>query len=88
IPEEDIPMRSVTVAIDGSMLVAANNKGNCYVWEMSNNRDFTDLEPLTTFSAHKKYITRCLLNTTVKIWSTANNEFELDKELKGHQRWV
>ncbi|CAG8447157.1 3095_t:CDS:2 [Cetraspora pellucida] len=100
IPEEDIPMRSVTVAIDGSMLVAANNKGNCYVWEMSNNRDLTDLEPLTTFSAHKKYITRCLLSpdvkhlatcsadTTVKIWSTANNDFELDKELKGHQRWV
>jgi G protein beta subunit-like protein len=99
-PEEDVPLRSVTVAIDGSMLVAANNKGNCYVWKMSNTRDFTDLQPISTFSAHKRYITRCLLSpdvkhlatcsadTTVKIWSATNHEFKLDKELKGHQRWV
>ncbi|CAG8555193.1 12221_t:CDS:2 [Ambispora leptoticha] len=99
-PEEDVPLRSVTVAIDGSMLVAANNKGNCFVWKMSNTRDFTDLQPIYQFSAHKKYILRCLLSpdvkhlatcsadTTVKIWSTADNEFKLDKELKGHTRWV
>lgn len=34
-PEEEVPLRSVTVASDGSMLVAANNKvgtlQNCYV---------------------------------------------------------
>ncbi|KAF9149017.1 TOR complex subunit lst8, partial [Linnemannia schmuckeri] len=30
VPEEDVPIRSVTVASDGSSLVAANNKGNCY----------------------------------------------------------
>ncbi|CAH1758115.1 681_t:CDS:2 [Entrophospora sp. SA101] len=99
-PEEDVPLRSVTVAIDGSMFVAANNKGNCYVWKMSNPRDSTNLQPVTKFSAHKKYITRCLLSpdvkhlatcsadTTVKIWSTVNHDFKLDKELKGHQRWV
>ncbi|CAG8576690.1 18018_t:CDS:10, partial [Acaulospora morrowiae] len=100
VPEEDVPLRSVTIAFDGSMLVAANNKGNCYVWKMSNTRDYTDPQTITKFSAHDRYITRCLLSpdaknlatcsadSTVKIWSTSNNEFKLDKELTGHQRWV
>lgn len=30
----------------------------------------------------------CSADTTVKIWSATNHEFKLDKELKGHQRWV
>ncbi|RUS24852.1 WD repeat-containing protein wat1 [Jimgerdemannia flammicorona] len=100
VPEEDVPIRSVTVASDGSMLVAANNKGNCFVWKMSNTSDFTDLKPITRFAAHSKYITRCLLSpdtkhlatcsadTTVKIWSTSSFQFELEKTLVGHQRWV
>ncbi|KAF9307580.1 TOR complex subunit lst8, partial [Podila minutissima] len=52
VPEEDVPIRSVTVANDGSSLVAANNKGNCYVWKMAHTRDFTDLQPITKFAAH------------------------------------
>lgn len=32
VPEEGVPMRSVTVASDGSMLVAANNKVNDRKW--------------------------------------------------------
>ena len=27
-------MRSLTVAMDGGMMVAANNHGTCYVWRM------------------------------------------------------
>ncbi|RUS23215.1 LOW QUALITY PROTEIN: WD40-repeat-containing domain protein [Endogone sp. FLAS-F59071] len=69
VPEEDVPIRSVTVASDGSMLVAANNKGNCFVWKMSNTSDFTDLKPITRFTAHNKYITRCLLSPDTKLLS-------------------
>jgi len=112
IPEEDVPTRSVTVANDGSMLVAGNNKvsplsidsidtqGNVYVWKMSNNRDITTITPTTKFTAHNKYLIRCLLSsdvkhlatcsadTTVKIWSTENDAFRLETRLEGHQRWV
>src|SRR5271156_3031427 len=69
---------------------------------MSNNRDITTITPSTKFTAHNKYLTRCLLSsdvkhlatcsadTTVKIWSTdmANDAFRLETRLEGHQRWV
>ncbi|KAN0061210.1 TOR complex subunit lst8 [Thecaphora frezii] len=113
VPEEEVPIRSVTVASDGSCLVAGNNKGNVYVWRIQNGAydvdgqplppgqgDFTDLQPVTKFSAHDKYLTRCLLSpdvkhlatcsadATVKIWDTSNYSFALEKTLVGHQRWV
>lgn len=99
IPEDDVPINSLSVASDGSMLVAGNNKGNCYVWNMQNNRDITSLEPSTKFRSHSKYITRVVLSTdmkhlatcsadhTARIWSTEQN-FNLETTLQGHQRWV
>ncbi|CEH17952.1 G-protein beta subunit-like protein (contains WD40 repeats) [Ceraceosorus bombacis] len=129
VPEEEVPIRSVTIASDGSCLVAGNNKGNVYVWRIQSGSsattadpnsatqlggddgsngntpntpggEFTDLQPVTKFRAHDKYLTRCLLSpdvrylatcsadTTVKIWSTSRYEFALEKTLVGHQRWV
>lgn len=99
IPENDVPVRSVSVASDGTMLVAGNNKGNCYVWKMVNSKDVTSLHPITRFKAHSKYITKVLLSPDVKhlatcsadhtarIWS-ADNNFSLETVLQGHQRWV
>lgn len=103
IPEDDVAVRSVSVASDGTMLVAANNKGNVYVWSMVNNRDSTVLHPLTKFSAHDTYITKVLLSPdvkhlatcsadyTAKIYSTENvseDGFALETTLSQHQRWV
>eukprot|EP00842_Homolaphlyctis_polyrhiza_P000552 jgi/Hompol1/1498/HPOL_000619-RA len=103
VPEEDTPARSVTMASDGSMLVAANNKGNYYVWRTRNGADTTEFEALTKVSAHQTYITKCLLSPdnrllatcsadhTVKIWDASRQRFTLDKTLggqQGHQRWV
>lgn len=34
VPEIGTAVRSLTVALDGSMIVAANNHGTCYVWRM------------------------------------------------------
>lgn len=99
IPEDDVPVTSVSVASDGTMLVAGNNKGNCYVWRMSNTKDITSLQPITKFRSHGKYITKVLLSPDVKhlatcsadytarIWSTEDN-FALETTLQGHQRWV
>lgn len=98
VPEEEVPIRSVTVASDGSCLVAGNNKGNVYVWRIQNggyeenpldtpggggpasssprapntptaatpSGDFTDLQPVTKFQAHEKYLTRCVLSPDVR----------------------
>lgn len=99
IPEADVPVRSISVASDGTMLVAGNNKGNCYVWRMTNTKDVTALHPITKFRSHGKHITKVLLSPDVKhlatcsadytarIWSTEDN-FSLETTLQGHQRWV
>ncbi|KND03083.1 TOR complex subunit LST8 [Spizellomyces punctatus DAOM BR117] len=100
LPEEDTPARSVTMAADGSILVAANNKGNYYVWKTKTTGDLTQLEALTKVAAHSKYISKCMLSPdtkllatcsadhTVKIWNTVDHKFGLEKTLAGHQRWV
>ncbi|KAI8853062.1 WD40-repeat-containing domain protein [Chytridium lagenaria] len=100
-PEEEVPTRSVTMASDGSILVAANNKGNYYVWKTKNKGDLTDLEAIQQVPAHGKFITKCLLSPdtkllatcsadhTVKVWSaTSDNTFVHEKTLGGHSRWV
>jgi G protein beta subunit-like protein len=62
IPEEEVPVRSVSMAMDGACLIAGNNKGNVYTWKTSTSGDLTELEALTKISAHHKYITKCLLS--------------------------
>ncbi|PAV16211.1 WD40 domain containing protein [Pyrrhoderma noxium] len=101
-PAGDVPIRSVTIASDGTCLVAGNNKGKCYVWKINEGTsDLPRFQAITKFQAHNKYLTRCLLSpdvkylatcsadSTIKIWSIGRNwEFKLEKILIGHQRWV
>ncbi|KAI1477470.1 quinon protein alcohol dehydrogenase-like superfamily [Daldinia eschscholtzii] len=72
IPEEDVSVSSVTVASDGSLLCAANNAGNVFVWQLIPAYERTNLLPVTHFSAHKEYITRILLSPDVKKLATCS----------------
>ena len=66
IPEEDVPVRSVSMAVDGSLLVVANNKGNVYSWKTKASGSAIEFEALTKLAAHTKYITKCLLSPDTK----------------------
>lgn len=99
IPEEGVPLRSVSIGSNGSVLVAGNNKGNCYVWKSESMNDATRLTPLTGFKAHTKYITKVLLSPDVKHLATCSadqtckirsvdQDFRVETVLRGHQRWV
>lgn len=46
VPEIGTAVRSLTVALDGTMIVAANNNGTCYVWRMmrGEKRDVASFE--------------------------------------------
>jgi len=101
-PSGDVPIRSVSIATDGSCLVAGNNKGKVFVWKINENAvQGVRYTAVTQFQAHNKYLTRVLLSpdfkflatcsadTTVKIWAIKPGyEFVQDKVLQGHQRWV
>jgi G protein beta subunit-like protein len=100
VPAEDVPIRSISIASDGGTLVAGNNEGTVFVWRIQSGSETTSLVPVTSFVAHTKYITRCLLSpdtrhlatcsadTTVKLWSTKDYDYNLERTLEGHQRWV
>ncbi|KAM3074640.1 TOR complex subunit lst8 [Clarireedia jacksonii] len=72
IPEEDVPVSSVTVATDGSTLCAGTNSGSVYVWQLLQFREKTQLMPVTHFKAHNQYITRVLLSPDVKHLATCS----------------
>jgi len=100
VPEVGTPVRSLTVAQDASMVIAANNAGTCYVWRMMRGSAYsTHFEPLHKLYAHHgKHILKVLLSPdvhqmvttssdkTVKLWNIEG--FTLERTLTGHQRWV
>lgn len=102
VPEVDTAIRSLTVMWDGTMVVAANNNGTCYVWRLlSGTQTMTNFEPLHRLQAHKGYILKCLLSPEYcephRYLATASsdhtvkiwnvdNRFTLEKTLSGHER--
>jgi len=95
VPDGKVAIRSITVASDASMVLAANNRGTVFVWKLGKG----SLEPLHKIEAHSTYALKCLLSPdvkylattsadkTVKIWNVEKS-FALDKVLTGHQTWV
>ncbi|KAH7572703.1 hypothetical protein JRO89_XS03G0000700 [Xanthoceras sorbifolium] len=77
VPEVDTAVRSLTVMWDGSLVVAANNHGTCYVWRL--------MRGTQSFAPHR-YLATASSDHTVKIWNV--DGFTLEKTLIGHQRWT
>ncbi|KAH0687994.1 hypothetical protein KY290_017222 [Solanum tuberosum] len=103
VPEVDTAVRSLTVMWDGSLIVAANNRGTCYVWRLLRGTEtMTNFEPLHKLQAHDGYILKCLLSPELcepnRYLATASSDhtvkiwnvdgFTLEKTLIGHERWV
>ncbi|KAI0244788.1 TOR complex subunit lst8 [Massospora cicadina] len=65
VPEDETAMRSVTISSDGTTLVAGSTKGSCYIWKLVNGGT-GDLSAVTKFTAHSKYLTKCLLSPDSK----------------------
>jgi G protein beta subunit-like protein len=98
VPEVGVPVRSLTIAPDGSLVVAANNNGTCYVWKMIQGVQASQFEPLHKLKAHSSYILKCLLSPDCRQLATTSSDktiklfnldtFTLDRTLVGHHRWV
>jgi G protein beta subunit-like protein len=99
VPEVGTAVQSLTVAGDGSMVVAGNSKGTCYVWKLQpGSKTTAHFEPLHKLNSHNGYVLKCLISPdcrllattssdkTVKLWNL--DGFKLERVLEGHQRWV
>ncbi|XP_075508816.1 target of rapamycin complex subunit LST8-like isoform X2 [Primulina tabacum] len=63
VPEVDTAVGSLTVMWDGSLIVAANKRGTCYVWRLlQGTQTMSIFEPLHKLLAHDGYILKCLLS--------------------------
>lgn len=96
IPEARVPIRSICIASDASIFVAANNNGTCYVWRTNRG----DYEAISKINAHpNKYCLKCVLSPdcrylattssdkTIKLWSV-KEDFKLYRTLEKHTQWV
>lgn len=61
-PEGKVPVRSVSVAADASLMVVANNTGNCYMWMPRSSDEYV---PLKRLHAHNAHILKCELSPDV-----------------------
>eukprot|EP00002_Diphylleia_rotans_P025650 TRINITY_DN5079_c0_g2_i1.p1 TRINITY_DN5079_c0_g2~~TRINITY_DN5079_c0_g2_i1.p1 ORF type:complete len:309 (-),score=55.25 TRINITY_DN5079_c0_g2_i1:1623-2549(-) len=101
--EGDSAVRSLSLSQDASMMVAANNKGMCFMWRMFRSQEGnTDFEPVQRLEAHKTYVLKALISPdgrslvtasadhTVKLWRIERGVISdrSEKVLSGHQRWV
>ncbi|GBG27576.1 Guanine nucleotide-binding protein subunit beta-2-like 1 [Hondaea fermentalgiana] len=97
---DDIAMRSVSVASNGSMVAACNNVGHCFLWLMDDHQSCYSLGNQTPLAkkVHDTYSLKCLISPDRKLLATASADhtvklwrlpdFTLDKILGEHQRWV
>jgi len=95
VPDGKTAIRSITVASDASMVLAANNRGTVFAWKFAKG----NFEAIQKIDAHSTYCLKALLSPdvkylattsadkTVKLWNVEKG-FALEKTLGGHQKWV
>jgi len=101
IPEPDASIQSISINSEGTLMAAVTNKGNCYVWTLSQpiGEELTQLRPKLKLEAHQRYALKCKISpdstllvttsadSTAKIWKMS--DFSLVRELHdAKQRWV
>jgi G protein beta subunit-like protein len=83
VPEVGTAVRSISVASDGSLAVAANNSGTCFVWQLVNkgeagpagaSQGVTHFEPLHKLQAHDGKVLKCLLSPDVQHLATTSSD--------------
>lgn len=97
---ETSSISSISVARDGSRVVAGAYSGKIYMWSPLSIDSFGSSEdvPFQTKQMHNKYILKCRISpdlkhlatasadNTVKLWNVA--DLSMEKVLANHQRWV
>jgi G protein beta subunit-like protein len=94
-PVVDVPVRSISVAFDYSIVAVASQKGKVFIYTPGADGKLTLSHD---FQAHDEYLLKCVVspdaNTlattsadkTIKLWNTVT--WDLQRTLSQHVRWV
>ena len=55
VPDGENAIRSINISVDGTKVVAANNRGICFLWKLA-GVDTSTFDPLSKIEAHQNYI--------------------------------
>lgn len=98
--EEGIAFRSIAVSEQEGFIIGAKSNGQCCVFDYNPGGD---IYFLSSFEAHKNYITKCVLSPENNMFATCSADTEIglwerkDKDSKdfmlksrfvGHKKWV
>lgn len=93
----EVPLRAISISSNGKRVVAANNRGQCFVWRLAGD-DTSVFEPYTKIDAHSTYILSVRISPDGKLVATASADgtckifdmkaFRPVQTLKGHEDWV
>jgi len=93
-PVQDIPVRSISIGFDASLVAVGSHKGKVFLYQPTSEKK---LELVGDFQAHNDYLLKCVVSPdvnmvattsadkTIKLWSAAG---KLEATLAQHQRWV
>lgn len=95
VPDGKTAIRSICVASDASIVIAATNRGTVFSWRLGRG----SFDALQKIEAHNTYCLTALLSPDVKYLATtsadktvkifnAEKGFALEKTLQGHTSWV
>ena len=94
-PVVDVPIKSISIAFDNSLMAVASQKGKVIIYNHGNDGKW---EHVNEFEAHDDYMLKCVVspdaNTlattsadkTIKLWNTVT--WELKRTLAQHTKWV
>ena len=93
-PIADVPIKSISISFDYSLIAVASQKGKVIMYSNEGGK----LEQSKEFQAHDDYLLKCVIspdaNTlattsadkTIKLWNTVT--WELKRTLSQHMKWV
>lgn len=70
IPEEAVPLRSVSVSADGEQVAVANGPGRTFVWKTGLGP--ADFVPVAKVQAHQAPITKCSFSPSAELLATTS----------------
>jgi len=66
VPDGKCAIRSITIAPDASLVMAANNRGTCFIWKLNEGNNSNVFQPLHKIEAHDTYCLKALISPDVK----------------------